>query len=96
MTVPDQHGKAEELAVEAIKYLGQEGGSGTAAVRAALAQVYATLAVAAAIEATVISRGRPGSPGRSPALDRTSDDQRGRCQRPTLLGTSCRPNSKPS
>jgi hypothetical protein len=66
VTVPDQHGKAEELAVEAIKYLGQEGGSGTAAVRAALAEVYATLAVAAAIEAAVISRGWPGIPGLGP------------------------------
>ena len=46
MTVPDQHGKAEEFAAEAVKYLGQGGGAGTAAVWAALAQVYATLAVA--------------------------------------------------
>lgn len=45
MTVPDQHGKAEEFAAEAVKYLGQ-GGAETAAVCAALAQVYATLAVA--------------------------------------------------
>ncbi|HET6189308.1 MAG TPA: hypothetical protein VFE59_20235 [Trebonia sp.] len=39
MTVPDQHGKAEEFAAEAVRYLGQEGGAGTAAVRAALADV---------------------------------------------------------
>ena len=63
MTVPDQHGNAEEFAAEAIKYLGQEGGAGTAAVWAALAQVYATLAVAAAIEAAAVSRGRPEIPG---------------------------------
>jgi hypothetical protein len=37
VTVPDQHGKAEEFAAEAVKYLGQEGGAGTAAVWAALA-----------------------------------------------------------
>jgi len=66
VTVPDQHGKAEEFAAEAVKYLGQEGGAGTAAVWAALAQVYATLAVAAAIEAAAISRGRPGIPGPGP------------------------------
>ena len=47
MTVPDQYGKAEEFAAEAVKYLGQGGGAETAAVWAALAQVYATLAVAA-------------------------------------------------
>ena len=39
MTVPDQHGKAEEFAAEAVKYLGQEGGAGTAAVWAALVDV---------------------------------------------------------
>jgi hypothetical protein len=66
VTVPDQHGKAEEFAAEAVKYLGQEGRAGTADVWAALAQVYATLAVAAAIEATAISRGRPGIPGPGP------------------------------
>jgi hypothetical protein len=38
-TVPDQRGKAEEFAAEAVKYLGQEGGAGTAAVWAALANV---------------------------------------------------------
>ncbi len=62
MTVPDQYGKAEEFAAEAVKYLGQ-GGAETAAVWAALAQVYATLAVAAAIEAAAVSRGRPEIPG---------------------------------
>jgi hypothetical protein len=39
VTVPDQHGKAEEFPAEAVKYLGQEGGAGTAAVWAALADV---------------------------------------------------------
>lgn len=39
MTVPDQHGKAEEFAAEAVKYLGQEGRAGPAAVWAALAVV---------------------------------------------------------
>ena len=63
MTAPDHLGKAEEFAAEAVRYLGQEGGAGTAAVWAAVAQVYATLAVAAAIEAAAVSRGRPGIPG---------------------------------
>ncbi len=63
MTVPDQYGKAEEFAAEAVKYLGQGGGAETAAVWAALAQVYATLAAAAAIEAAAVSRGRPKIPG---------------------------------
>src|ERR1700676_4428423 len=38
VTVPNQHGKAEEFAAEAVKYLGQGGGAETAAVRRALAQ----------------------------------------------------------
>jgi hypothetical protein len=63
VTVPNQHGKAEEFAAEAVKYLGQGSGTETAAVWAALAQVYATLAVAAAIEAAAVSRGRPEIPG---------------------------------
>ena len=63
MTVPGQYGKAEEFAAEAVKYLGQGGGAETAAVWAALAQVYATLALAAALEAAAVSRGRPEIPG---------------------------------
>ena len=63
MTVPDQNGKAEEFAAEAVKYLGQGGGAETAAVWAALAQAYATLAVAAAIEAAAVSQGRHEIPG---------------------------------
>jgi hypothetical protein len=63
VTVPDRYGKAEEFAAEAVKYLGQGGGAETAAVWAAPAQVYATLAVAAAIQAAAVSRGRPEIPG---------------------------------
>ena len=58
MTVPDHSGNAEDFAAEAVKYLGQEGSAETAAVCAALAQVYATLAVASAIEAATGSRRR--------------------------------------
>ena len=57
---PGYYGKAEELAAEARRYLGQEDGKGTAAVLAAVAQVHATLAVAEAIEAAFASRRRPG------------------------------------
>jgi hypothetical protein len=62
VTVPDHSGNAEDFAAEAVKCLGQGGGAETAAVWAALAQVYATLAVASAIEATG-SRGRHEIPG---------------------------------
>ncbi len=61
MTAPE-HSKAEEFAAEAVRYLSQGDGRETAAVWAAVAQVYATLAVAAAIEAASVSRGRPGIP----------------------------------
>ena len=63
MTVPDQSGNAEGFAAEAVKCLGQGGGAETAAVWAALAQVYATLAVASAIEAATGSQGRHEIPG---------------------------------
>jgi hypothetical protein len=63
VSVPDHPGQAEAFAAEAVKYLGQGGGAETAAVWAALAQVHATLAVAAAIEAAALSRGRPEVPG---------------------------------
>jgi hypothetical protein len=56
---PGYYGKAEELAAEARRYLGQEDGKDTAAVLAAVAQVHATLAVAEAIEAALASRRRP-------------------------------------
>jgi hypothetical protein len=63
VTVPDQSGNAEDFAAAAVKHLGQGGGAETAAVWAALAQVYATLAVASAIEAATGSRGRHEIPG---------------------------------
>ena len=62
MTVSEHSSKAEELAAEAVRYLGQPDGKDTAALRAALAQVYATFAVAAAIEAASISRDRSQIP----------------------------------
>ena len=62
MTIPEHSSRAEELAAEAVSYLGHPDGKDAAAIRAAIAQVYATLAVAAAIEAASISRGRPQIP----------------------------------
>jgi len=48
MTGPDHYRKAEELATKADDYLGQGEGQHSAAVWAAVAQVHATLALAAA------------------------------------------------
>lgn len=62
MTIPEHSSRAEELAAEAVRYLGQGNANDTAAIWAAVAQVYATLAVAAAIETAAISRGRPQVP----------------------------------
>ena len=62
MTIPEHSSRAEELAAEAVRYLGRPDGKDTAATWAAVAHVYATLAVAAAIEAASISRGRAQIP----------------------------------
>jgi hypothetical protein len=48
MTGPENYSKAEELAAEARKHLGQGEGQDTATAWAAVAQVHATLALAAA------------------------------------------------
>jgi hypothetical protein len=48
MTGPEHYRKAEELAAEAHKHLGQGEGQAAAAVWAAVAQVHAALALAAA------------------------------------------------
>ncbi len=48
MTGPDHYRKAEELATKAHNYLGRGEGQDSAAVWAAVAQVHATLALAAA------------------------------------------------
>ncbi len=48
MTGPDHYRMAEELAAKAHEYLGQGEGQDTAAVWAAVAQIHATLALAAA------------------------------------------------
>ena len=48
MTGPEHFRRAEQLTAEAHKHLGQGEGQATAAVWAAVAQVHATLALAAA------------------------------------------------
>jgi hypothetical protein len=48
MTGPDHYRKAEELAAKARGYLGQGEGQESAALWAAVAQIHATLALAAA------------------------------------------------
>ncbi len=48
MTGPDHYRKAEELTEKAHEYLGQGDGQESAAVWAAVAQIHATLALAAA------------------------------------------------
>jgi len=48
MTGPEHYRRAEELAAKADEYLGQGEGQASAAVWAAVAQIHATLAVAAA------------------------------------------------
>ena len=47
MTGPDHYRKAEELTTKAHDYLGQGEGQDSAAVWAAVAQIHATLALAA-------------------------------------------------
>ena len=66
MTGPEHFRRAEEFAAKASEYLGHGDGQGSAAVWAAVAQTYATLALAAALQAEVIERQpapRPGAPG---------------------------------
>ena len=65
MTGPEHFRKAEELAAKASEYLGQ-GDSSSAAVWAAVAQLHATLALAAAAEAAL---GRPANATRPLATD---------------------------
>ena len=62
MTGPEHFLRAEQLAEEAHNRLGQGGEQATAAIWAAVAQVHATLAVAAAIESGSASRRGPEFP----------------------------------
>ena len=65
MTGPEHFRRAEELAAKAAEYLGQGDGQDSAAVWAAVAQVHATLAVAAGLE----PEPEPAAPG----LDQNPD-----------------------
>jgi hypothetical protein len=64
MTGQEHFRRAEELAAKAGEYLGQGDGQDTAAVWAAVAQVHATLAVAAANLTPAASRAGAGVPTR--------------------------------
>ena len=60
MTGPEHYRKAEELAAKAGAYLGQGDGQDSAAVWGAVAQVHATLALAAAMAMNDAKNGVPG------------------------------------
>ena len=74
MDSPAHYRKAEELAAKAAEYLGQGGGQDTAGVWATVAQVHATLAVAAMFEPTQPGSTHPeaATPHRRPEAVRTS------------------------
>jgi hypothetical protein len=74
MDGPAHHRRAEELAEKAAEYLGQGNGQDTAAVWAAVAQVHATLAVAATFERTQAGSTHPeaATPQGRPEAARTS------------------------
>ena len=60
MTGPEHFRRAEQLAEKAQRHLGQEGGEATAAAWSSLAQVHATLALAAASRTAEARRATPG------------------------------------
>jgi hypothetical protein len=66
MTAQEHFRRAEELAAKASEYLGREDGQESAAAWAALAQVHASLALAAAIMAN--SEGRQQAASSRPQL----------------------------
>lgn len=67
MNVEPYFREAEKAAAKAAELLGQGGDQASAAVWAALAQVYATLALAA-VERGASGRGRPGPPPVAPHM----------------------------
>ena len=67
MTSPNHYRKAEELAAKASEYLGHGDGQDSAAVWAAVAQVHATLALAAATMANPESRQQAAAVAFQPA-----------------------------
>jgi len=71
MTGPQHHRRAEELAAKASQYPGPGDGQDSAAVRAAVAQVHATLALDAAIATTAAARAPPQARQYTPAATKT-------------------------
>ena len=71
MTGPQPYRRAEELAAKASEYPGQQDGQDSAAVRAAVAQVHATLALDAATATTAAARAPPQARQRTPAATKT-------------------------
>jgi hypothetical protein len=67
ITAPEHFRRAEELAAKASEYLGYGDGQGSAAVWAAVAQVHATLALAAATMANPESRQQAAAAAFQPA-----------------------------
>jgi hypothetical protein len=63
MTGPEHFRRAEQFAAEAEKYLGQGEGQDTAAMWAAVAQVHATLALAAATSGSPAAAESPAPAG---------------------------------
>ena len=79
MDSSDHHRKAEELVAKAAEYLGRGDGQDTAGVWAAVAQVHATLAVAATLDRTQTGSSHPEAttPQRRPEAARTSHEASG-------------------
>ena len=71
MDGPAHYRKAEELAAKAAEYLGRGDGQDSAAVWAAVAQVHATLALAAGTTAAP-RIGAAADPGPAPATSNAS------------------------
>jgi hypothetical protein len=71
MTGQEHFHRAEELAAEARKLLGQGEGQATAAAWAAVAQVHATLALAAASLEGPVQAEATGRKGAHPGADRS-------------------------
>jgi hypothetical protein len=93
MDGPAHFRKAEEIAAKAAEYLGQGDGQDSAAVWAAVAQVHATLALAAATQNPRPRRAVP-TPGRTspvPTPGRTSPvPQENKRAKPPLPGVGNR------
>jgi hypothetical protein len=95
MDGPAHYRKAEELAEKADEYLGQGDEKDAAAVWAAVAQVHATLAVAATFERTQTGSTHPeaATPQRRPEAARTSHGAPGNKEHRISVSFADRQNS---